>query len=98
MSAAGIETQIAPGPNTAGVRWTAKRVHQNRAIKYRIREIQGRLEVKALLSLNDRLAILARDTQILGTTPAMIIARTRAIEVYSRLSGDQPGERQEVRF
>ncbi|HUJ44920.1 MAG TPA: hypothetical protein VLW52_15080 [Opitutaceae bacterium] len=74
----------------------AKRIHQNPAIKHRIRELQGRLEVRATLSLNDRLAILARVAQARGGTAPMIHARAHAIEVYSNLARDRPVERSEV--
>lgn len=48
---------------------------------------------KALLSLNDRLAILAKDAQRPGSTPAHLNARARVIAVYSQISGDQAPER-----
>ncbi len=56
----------------------------------RLREKQDR---KKLLSLNDRLNILADISQDPKSKPH---EKARAIEVYSRISGDQAPERHEV--
>ena len=78
-------------PNTARV--GAKRVHSSEAVKWRIREIQGRSRAKALLTLNDRLEILAGIAQ----NPTSANAdRIRAIDVYNKTAGDHAPERQEV--
>lgn len=59
-------------------------------IKAEIERLRGRSEVKILLTLNDRLAILA---EIAQDTRAKKNERTRAIDVYSRISGDQAPSR-----
>lgn len=64
-------------------------------VKAEIERLKARSERKTILSLNDRLGILARDAQTTGERPADINARARVIEVYSKISGDQAPERVE---
>ncbi len=71
---------------------TAKRP----AVVAEIARLRGQSEVKAILTLNDRLRILAKDAQTGGDTHADKNARARSIEVYSKISGDQAPERHEV--
>lgn len=63
----------------------------------RIEELRAQSQRKSILSLNDRLAILAHDAQMPGKSPGHINARSRAIEVYSKISGDSaPGPTQKI--
>ena len=78
-------------PSTA--RTGAKRVHSNEAVKWRIREIQGKSKAKALLTLNDRLEILAGIAQ---NPTALNGDRVRAIATYNDTAGDHAPERQEI--
>lgn len=61
-----------------------------------IARLRAKSEGKKLLSLNDRLAILAEIGQAKGKTPAMYNAKTRALDVYSKLAGDQAPQRIEL--
>ena len=72
------------------------RVTQQAGVKERIEELRKQSTGKVLLTLNDRLEILARDAQTGGNTAAEKNARARAIEVYSKISGDQAPERHEL--
>ncbi len=65
-------------------------------VQARVAQIRARSDVKSVLSLNDRLAILARDAQTPGTTAAMLSARARVIEVYNKTAGDQAPDRTET--
>ncbi len=51
---------------------------------------------KTILSINDRLGILARDAQLPGREPAMVGARARVIKVYNELAGDESPKRIEL--
>lgn len=59
----------------------------------RIADLRGRQEKKVLLTLNDRLGILANIAQSKTVRPA---DKTRAIDVYSKLAGDHAPERVEL--
>lgn len=65
----------------------------NPAILDRADEILKAGTAKAILSIQDRLGILARDAQLPGAGAAMVNARARSIEVYGRLAGDLAPER-----
>lgn len=71
------------------------RLAAHAGIAAEIARIRGRAEVKKLLTLNDRLGILAEVAQSDGSTPAARNAKVRACEVYSRISGDQAPDRHE---
>lgn len=68
------------------------RVSQSPGIRERIEELRKQSGVKVLLTLNDRLAILAEIAQNKSSKPT---DKARAIEVYSRISGDQAPDRHE---
>lgn len=69
------------------------RISQRPGVKEYITLLQGKSEGKKLLTLNDRLGILARDAQLPGNGPAMVNARARVIEVYNKTSGDAAPDR-----
>lgn len=71
------------------------RITQQAGVKERIEELRKQSTGKTLLTLNDRLEILARDAQSGGVTAAEKNARARSIEVYSKISGDQAPDRHE---
>lgn len=76
-------------PKTAGN--AAFRILQNQpAIADRVKELQGRLEIKTLLTVGDRLAIAARIAQ---EAAAPRRDKLMAVEVYNRLAGDYNGGR-----
>jgi hypothetical protein len=86
-------------PKTEVVESIARMAHVVSVRARVIREIarlRRRSEAKTILSMNDRLAILATDAQRKGASPAHINARARVIEVYSKISGDQAPERHEI--
>lgn len=68
------------------------RVTQGLGVKSRIEELRKLSGHKALLTLNDRLEILAEIAQSKTSKPT---DKTRAIEVYSRISGDEAPQRHE---
>lgn len=72
------------------------RIANGAAVKAELDRLRGLTAAKTILSLNDRLEILARDAQTGGSTPSEKNARARSIEVYSKISGDQAPERHEV--
>lgn len=61
-------------------------------VRAEVARIRAKSERKKLLTLNDRLAILAEIAQDAKTKAH---DKTRAIDVYSRISGDQAPERHE---
>jgi hypothetical protein len=63
------------------------RITQSPGVKERIAELRSQAGVKVLLTLNDRLAILA---EIAQSKTSKANDKARAIEVYSRIAGDQP--------
>ena len=69
------------------------KVAQREGVKARIAEIRGETKVRILLTLNERLEILA---EIAQTKSASKNERTRAIEVYSKIAGDGGPERIEL--
>jgi hypothetical protein len=78
-------------PKEAATR--ASRIALNPLIQQRLHELQGKSDRETLLSFNRRLAILAGIAQSFLSKP---VDRIRAIEVYSKLAGDQPAEREEL--
>lgn len=58
-----------------------------------IARLREKSDGKKLLTLNDRLSLLARIAQKKTARPVDV---TRAIEVYSRISGDEAPQRHEV--
>jgi chorismate mutase len=71
----------------------ASRIASNPLIQERLRELQGKSDRETLLSFNQRLAILAGIAKSKVTKQG---DRVRAVEVYSKLAGDQAPERQEI--
>lgn len=65
-------------------------------VRQRIIELRKNNEGTVLLTLNERLSILARGAARKIKSAADLNAAARAIEVYSKISGDQAPERQEV--
>ena len=61
-----------------------------------IAALRARSQGHALLSLNDRLALLAGDARHPARSAADRNARARTLEVYSKIAGDQPPERHEI--
>lgn len=61
-------------------------------VRDRLEQLKAEATRKPLLSLNDRLAILA---EIAQDKKSKQVDRTRAIDVYSKISGDQAPERHE---
>lgn len=68
------------------------RVTQQIGVKERIEQLRSESKAKTLLTLNDRLEILADIAQAKTSKPS---DKARAIEVYSRISGDQAPDRHE---
>jgi hypothetical protein len=68
------------------------RITQQPGVKERIDELRKQSAAKTLLTLNDRLEILAEIAQSKTSKPS---DKARAIEVYSRISGDQAPDRHE---
>lgn len=68
------------------------RVTQQIGVKDRIEHLRSESKAKTLLTLNDRLEILAEIAQAKTSKPS---DKARAIEVYSRISGDQAPDRHE---
>lgn len=66
----------------------AYRMSKRPAVASRLKELAKQSDVKILLSLNDRLGILAKIAQ--GKTKPN--EKTRAIDVYSKIAGDGRGE------
>lgn len=64
-------------------------------VNNRIRELMAKSEAKTLLTLNERLGILATGARLPAMTASQLSAQARVIEVYSKISGDQAPERQE---
>ncbi len=68
------------------------RVTQQAGVKERIEDLRSQSKAKTLLTLNDRLEILADIAQSKTSRPA---DKSRAIEVYSKISGDEAPQRHE---
>lgn len=75
----------------------AQKICNQPAVAAKLREVTSRSEVKTLLTLNDRLAILARNAQMKSKTASERNAQTRAIDVYSKIAGDGVGENLNVK-
>lgn len=71
----------------------AYRVTKAPAVRTRIAEIQNRSKRAELLSVNERLSLLAR---IVSSPYSKPMDRIRAIVVYTRIAGDGGQERKEV--
>lgn len=84
-----------PGCNQKSAIEAGSKLAKMPGVAAEIARIRRKTEVKTLLSLNDRLAILARDAQLPGVTPAHVNARARSIKVYSDISGDRAPEQHE---
>lgn len=69
------------------------RVTQGKGVKARIEQLRRMSGAKTLLTMNDRLQILANFAQSPSTKPS---DRIRAIEAYSKIAGDQAPERHEL--
>ena len=69
------------------------RIAAHPLIRAKLAELRGRSDKETLLSLNQRLQILAGIAQNLNTKQT---DRIRAVEVYSKIAGDQAPDRQEV--
>lgn len=65
------------------------------AVQRRIAALRQASEKKTILTINDRLRILADTAQITAKTPSAHNARTKAIEVYNKTAGDHAPERHE---
>lgn len=63
------------------------KVAQQPAVKARIAWLQHKSEAKTILSINDRLNLLAMDAQVPALTAAERNARARTIEVYTKIAG-----------
>jgi hypothetical protein len=90
------QTYNPDGARTLTPRQVSKKADQiasSQSVTAALLELRGELRLKALLSLNDRLNILAGIAQQPSTKKG---DRIRAIEVYSRISGDQAPERHEL--
>jgi hypothetical protein len=74
----------------------ASRIAAYPAVIGEIARLRGLKDVKTVLSLNDRLEILARDAQLPGTSAPMAAARARSIQVYNDTAGDHAPDRQEI--
>lgn len=72
---------------------SAYRIALNPAVKARLAELLGKSDVKTLLTINQRLGILAGIAQ---GRAAKAADRIRSIEVYSKIAGDQAPDRIEV--
>lgn len=81
-------------PVEAGNR--AYRILRRPAVKKRMAALVKKSEAKSILSLNDQLAILARNAQAKGSGASMINATTRAVEVYAKIAGTGAPERHEI--
>lgn len=75
---------------------SAKEVLIGRGVREYIDALRAKAEGKTILSLNDRLALLAKSAQRPVKSAADVNAQARVIEVYSRISGDQAPERQDI--
>lgn len=86
-------------PKTDNVQKVGSMAH-NVAVRPRVqREIArlyAKVDKKALLTLDDRLTILADIAQTPGRTAGLLNAKARAIAVYSDISGDRAPTRGEL--
>jgi hypothetical protein len=79
--------------NRKSAKEAASRILARAHIQLRIDELRRQSLAPELLSLDERLTILARDARSQGKGPQWINARARALETYSRLAGDLQAER-----
>lgn len=74
----------------------AYNVAKGAAVQRRIAQLRQASEVKTILTINDRLRLLAETAQAPAKTPGMHTARSRAIEVYNKTAGDGAPDRHDV--
>ncbi len=74
----------------------AHRVYRRPGVAAAIAQLQRKTDGATLLTVNERLSILAEAAKTHGTSPAMLSAKARCIEVYNKTAGDSAPERQEV--
>lgn len=74
----------------------ASRLFKRPAIAARVKELQHKSEAKALLSINDRLRLLAENAQMPVKTSGDRSAQARVIEVYTKIAGGFEPERREL--
>lgn len=86
-------TVYKPNANDKTAAQCGCRMAKHPSVVAEIARMRGKSEAKKLLTLNDRLGILANIAQ---ARTASKTERIRAIEVYSKISGDQAPERHEV--
>jgi hypothetical protein len=91
-----IEAYQPKTENISSLNHLAHRVMNREHVRRMVDKLRSRSEVRTILSLNDRLEILARDAQLPGKTAAMAQARARSIKVYSDISGDRAPEKREL--
>lgn len=65
----------------------AAKVLLHPGVKARVEWLRHRSDAKVLLTLNDRLTLLAADAQAPALTAAERNARARSIEVYTKIAG-----------
>ena len=80
----------------------ASKISTREGIRLRLDELRDQSLAPVLLSLDERLTILARDARSVGKGPQWMNARARVLEIYSKLAGDlrpdsppMPGESSE---
>lgn len=72
------------------------RIAAHPAVIARVAELRARADAGAILSLNQRLALLGTEAMKPCKTASDRNARARLIEVYNKTAGDHAPERQEV--
>lgn len=75
---------------------SAKRLVQRPGVRAEICRIRAMAEKKTILTINDQLSILASNAQVRGNSPALVNARTRAIDVYAKIAGTVAPQRVEL--
>jgi hypothetical protein len=85
-----------PEAKARGAIEAGSRLANDPRIAARMKEMTAAAAGKTILTVNDRLAILARDAQLPGNTAPMVNARARVVEVYTKLAGGAQPERSEV--
>lgn len=74
----------------------AMKIMANPQVVARIEWHRKKSQAKTLLTLHDRLALLAEDAQVPAMTASERNARARSIEVYTKISGGFAPERHEI--
>jgi len=70
-------------------------VAKNKGVQRLIAQLRAASEVKTILTINDRLRLLAESAQARAKTPSAHAARAKVIEVYNKTAGDHAPERHE---